>query len=147
MNIKIQKQSGVVLVTALMFLVILTMLALSSMTNTTMEERMAANSVETNRAFQSAESGLSMASLDDDSYDTGNIDNNVHVVNQNIGTTTMSYTSTYREKTNPPRTSDKSGIYEVGDFKAYHFNITAVANSVSGASISLDSGVYQIGAD
>jgi len=52
------KQKGAVLVTALVFLVILTMLGITSMTTNILEERMAANTQEVNRAFQAAESSI-----------------------------------------------------------------------------------------
>ena len=57
-------QHGAVLVTALVFLVILTLLGITSMSTNTLEERMAGNSQDINRAFQAAESGLSAAFYD-----------------------------------------------------------------------------------
>ncbi len=54
-------QRGAVLVTALVFLVILTLLGITSMSTNTLEERMAGNFQDANRAFQAAESGLSAA--------------------------------------------------------------------------------------
>ena len=57
-------QRGAVLMVALMFLVILTMLALTSMTGTTLEERMAGQYRDLNIAFQAAEAGLRDAERD-----------------------------------------------------------------------------------
>jgi type IV pilus assembly protein PilX len=57
-------QRGAVLMVALMFLVILTMLALTSMTGTTLEERMAGQYRDLNLAFQAAEAGLRDAERD-----------------------------------------------------------------------------------
>jgi Tfp pilus assembly protein PilX len=57
-------QHGAVLMVALMFLVILTMLALTSMTGTTLEERMAGQYRDLNIAFQAAEAGLRDAERD-----------------------------------------------------------------------------------
>lgn len=51
-------QQGAALLMALMFLVILTMIGFSSITSTTLEERMARNSRESNIAFQAAETAL-----------------------------------------------------------------------------------------
>ena len=51
-------QLGAVLVTALIYLLVLSMLGISSMRGTAMEERMASNSWEHSRAFQAAESAL-----------------------------------------------------------------------------------------
>lgn len=52
------RQKGFVLVTAVMFLVILTVLVMSMMRSTVLEERMVANSRDWNNAFQAAEAAL-----------------------------------------------------------------------------------------
>jgi Tfp pilus assembly protein PilX len=57
-------QGGAVLVIALLFLVLLTMLALTSMSGTTLEEKMAGQYRELNLAFQAAEAGLRDAERD-----------------------------------------------------------------------------------
>jgi type IV pilus assembly protein PilX len=57
-------QKGAVLMVALMFLVALTLLAVTSMTGTTMEERMAGQYRDLNAAFQSAEAALRDAERD-----------------------------------------------------------------------------------
>ena len=51
-------EKGVILVTALIFLLILTILGVSSMSGTVLEERMAGNQADRNMAFQAAESAL-----------------------------------------------------------------------------------------
>lgn len=53
-----QKQSGVVLFISLVMLLILTVLGLSSVQTTTLQERMARNARDTNLAFQAAEAAL-----------------------------------------------------------------------------------------
>jgi len=135
--IKRNRQSGVALVTALMFLVILTMLALSSMTNTTLEEKMAANSVGMNRVFQAAESGITSASRDDRTYNaSGHTDtldiNDIEVTYEAVPLGGRAH--------NPPRGSG----YAVNTFQAYFFNIRSTAQSPSRASVTLNAGVYQI---
>ncbi len=54
-------QRGSVLVVSLIIMLVLTMLGLSSMSTSTMEERMAGNSRDRNQAFQAAEIGLRAA--------------------------------------------------------------------------------------
>ena len=56
------RQRGAVLVVSLVLLVVLTLLGVSVMNVTQLEERMAGNSQEMNQAFHSAETGLSSAS-------------------------------------------------------------------------------------
>jgi len=51
-------QQGAVLVTVLIYMLVLSMLGISSMRGTAMEERMASNSWEHSRAFHAAESAL-----------------------------------------------------------------------------------------
>lgn len=53
-----QYQSGVALITGLIFMVVLTMLALAAMRTTTLEERMSGNARDRDMAFQSAEAAL-----------------------------------------------------------------------------------------
>lgn len=52
------RQSGVALITGLIFMVVLTLLALAAMRTTTLEERMAGNARDRDLAFQSAEAAL-----------------------------------------------------------------------------------------
>jgi type IV pilus assembly protein PilX len=52
------KQQGAVLVTSLIFLVILTLLAISSMRNTGLDEKMAGNALNQDAAFQAAEAAV-----------------------------------------------------------------------------------------
>ncbi|MFC1602018.1 PilX N-terminal domain-containing pilus assembly protein [Pseudomonadota bacterium] len=52
------KQQGAVLIIALLFLLIVTLLGVSAMQSSVMEERMAGNMHDHNMAFQAAESGL-----------------------------------------------------------------------------------------
>lgn len=53
-----QKQQGVVLITALIFLVVLTLISVASMRTTGLEEKMAANALNQDLAFQAAEAAL-----------------------------------------------------------------------------------------
>jgi type IV pilus assembly protein PilX len=57
-------QRGAILIIALLFLVLLTVLALTSMSGTTLEEKMAGQYRELNLAFQAAEAGLRDAERD-----------------------------------------------------------------------------------
>lgn len=53
-----QDQGGVVLVVALIILLVISMIAISSMRGSALDEKMAGNSSDRNIAFQSAESGI-----------------------------------------------------------------------------------------
>lgn len=54
-------QRGMVLVTSLIFLVLLTLLGVAAMSTTSLQEKMAGNTKDQNLAFQSAESALTAA--------------------------------------------------------------------------------------
>jgi len=59
-----RRQSGAILVIALMFLVLLTIIGVSSISGVTLEEKMAGNLYQQNLAFQAAESALRDAEID-----------------------------------------------------------------------------------
>ncbi|QLG89206.1 hypothetical protein HQ393_13660 [Chitinibacter bivalviorum] len=57
-----KNQEGFILIVALMLLVIVTILVVNGMRSTTMNEKMAGNYMDRNRAFQAAEQGIRQAS-------------------------------------------------------------------------------------
>src|SRR5436305_2096572 len=59
-----ERERGAVLIVALLFLVILTMLGVTAMTGTTMEQRMAGNSKDLAVAMQAAEAAMRDARRD-----------------------------------------------------------------------------------
>jgi len=142
------EQRGAALITALMMLVILTMLGLSSMNTTTMEERMAANSQEVNRAFQAASTGLEMAFNDSASFDTSNTVSSPYVQeNDEVGdsgtdyayTAETEFRSTFQQVTAPPRGSGWDSTYGF-----YNFNLSATGTA-GGVNTTVNSGAYQVG--
>ena len=136
------RQNGAALITALVMLVILTMLGLSSMSTNTMEERMAANSQEVNRAFQAAESGLDQAYADVNSFNLNNTVDNPNSYTINIGSydAQLTYKIGFRQQTAPKRGSGWDSNYSF-----YHFDIDSTAITASGASTSIHAGSYQVG--
>jgi type IV pilus assembly protein PilX len=58
MMIAYKRQQGIVLVVSLVILVLVTLLSVSSMKNTVLQEKMTGNYKERNSAFQAAEAGL-----------------------------------------------------------------------------------------
>jgi type IV pilus assembly protein PilX len=139
-------QRGAALLTALVFLVLLTMLVLSSMNTNIMEERMAANSQEVNRAFQAAETGIETAMDDSDAFQTTNTGGAGDTYDKDpldIGAygATATYDSVFRAMTAPPRGSgwDSTMAY-------YHFDMLSTGEIVaSGARTTIHAGAYQVG--
>lgn len=150
------KQSGAILVTSLVMLVILTMLGLATMSTSTLEEKMAANSQEVNRAFQVAETGLEIAMTDQGAFTTKNVvdDNgtpddytddvytyeNTNNTLSSYGASTT-YRAEYKQKTAPPRGSG----WDISTYAYYYFNLSGTGSTVSGASASISGGAYQVG--
>ncbi len=149
------KQGGAALVTSLVLLTILTLLALTSMNTNTLEEKMAANSQEVNRAFQTAETGLALALTDDGAFNTNNsvddngtpfnFDDDIYAFSQttnNIGSynADTEFSAWFRQKTTPKRGSgwDTSMAF-------YHFDLISRGKTQSGASTTLHAGAYQVG--
>ena len=64
-----ERQSGAVLLVAMVILVILTLLGVTVMHTTSLQERMASNTQEQVHAFQAAETGLNQAFADNLAYD------------------------------------------------------------------------------
>lgn len=59
MNTSMKQQSGVVLLVSLVLLLLLTIIAITAASTATLQQRMANNAQESNKAFQAAETGLS----------------------------------------------------------------------------------------
>lgn len=165
-KLNVNQQSGAVLLTALILLVMLTMLGLASMSSTTMEERMAANTQLTNRAFQAAATGIEIVYNDGNAFDT-------RLTKASDGTASdaykdkyssaiggsgaysydavADYNSVFIQNTVPPRGSGWDSQYNY-----YYFDLSATGcvvvddtdtncNASAVASNSQHQGAYQVG--
>lgn len=154
------RQRGSALITAMVFLVILTILGVSTMTTSRLEVRMAANTQFAHQAFQAAESGIEEA-LDFIETDTTNslLDtastagvNTTYYFNRddNGPYTNPSDSLTYLEKTDANvlyETSGKvvSGYSLGGPYAAYHFRIQATGQASAGGESQNVQGFYKVG--
>ncbi len=137
-----QKQKGAALVVGLILLLVLTLLAVSTMSTATMEFRMAQNMQYSENAFQAAETAIDTA-LVGGNWNT----NNPIVVPQTLvpgstGDYTQSVT-TFDVATNVP-----TGGFSMGagaGFAAYHFDVTSVGTSNRGASSAHTQSFYIVG--
>ncbi len=147
------RQEGAVLITALIMLVILTLLGLSSINTTTMEERMAANTQDITRAFQAASTGLAQVFNDEDAFSTTNTlvtdgtADDLYAKSADVGGSgadaygaTTNFNSVYRQMTVPPRGSGWDATYGF-----YHFDLSASGATDSGATTTIHAGAYQVG--
>ena len=160
-----ETQSGAVLFTALVMMVMMTLLAVTMMGNTAMDEKMAQNSQEQSRAFQAAETGIEMAIANSNSLSTSNGYNAAgqntflktdaddagtaeddRVFSQDAGTgdgygVSIEYTSVFLQQT---PTSRGSGFDS--SFANYWFEIQSKASTDTGASSTVALGMFQVGA-
>jgi type IV pilus assembly protein PilX len=136
------RQSGAVLIVSMIILVVLTLLGVTAMNTTSLQERIASNTQEQVHAFQAAETGLNQAFADNLAYDisssyTGGATPTAIVA----GAGDMSsYTPIFLGFSPPPPGS----LYSATSFQAAHFNFRAVGSSATNLSIVLNGGAYQI---
>ena len=116
-----QKQQGAALIVGLIMMVVITVLAISGMNTATTELAMARNDQNYENAFQSAETGLERA-LAQGSFQAfaGNT-----VLNHTYGNESVSSEIVFEDTTHVPDKAFSLG----GGVKAYHFLVTATAES------------------
>ncbi|MBS36550.1 MAG: hypothetical protein CMO26_11560 [Thiotrichales bacterium] len=145
-------QSGAVLVVAMIFLIIMTLLAVSGMGTTSLEERMASNAQETTKAFQAAETGLSQALANTGSYDltgtfsvgvTGVADtcddpNSPYCIETDYGTDYLG--------TSPPLLvfNDPELLNSISCYETANFNLRSTGHTTSGVSVEVNGGAWQL---
>jgi len=133
------RQRGAVLVVSLVLLVVLTLLGVSVMNVTQLEERMASNTQEMNQAFQSAETGLSQA------YDDANVWNPAAAIAPGMQAIPSAqradqaaYVSEYLTATGPPPG------YDVAQFQTAHFNFESTGQSQSNFTTTVHGGGFRV---
>lgn len=134
-----RRQTGAVLIVAMILLVILTLLGVTAMNTTSLEEKMATNNQEQVRAFQAAETGLSQAFNDNDAYD---ISGTYSVAPAPYAGTTneAGYQSDFLGFSPPPPGS----LYSATSFQAAHFNFQSTGTAGRDITVILNGGAYQI---
>lgn len=137
------RQVGAVLITALVLLVIMTLLGLTTMSTSYLEERMAANSQEISRSFQVADAGLTQAFLNADSLNTTDA---VTETITGVGgyNATINYTASLRQVSRLGRSADSREIWGA-NYGKYHFELESNGLTRGGVATRLIGGIAQIG--
>ncbi len=136
-----KRQSGAVLIVAMVILVILTLLGVTAMNTTALQERIASNTQEQVHAFQAAETGLNQAFADSLVYDLTNTYTGGATPTTFAGSAdSASYIPTFLGFSPPPPGS----LFSATTFQAAHFNFRATGTSATNLSIILNGGAYQI---
>jgi Tfp pilus assembly protein PilX len=133
-----KRQQGVVLFTALMFMIVLTMLAISSMSNNTMTIKMAGNAQETTYAYQAAQSALDMG------WDRFSKTFNTDLVTLNDfdgNQTTVSYTGSEQQTTISGRCSENN-VEQCQDGSAgfIHYDLVSTSTTLLGLQTIVHTG-------
>ncbi len=136
------RQSGAVLIVAMIILVILTLLGVTAMNTTSLQERIASNTQEQVHAFQAAETGLNLAFTDNLAYDISDNYKGGEALTHIVAGSgdSAGYVGTFLGFSPPPPGS----LYSATSFQAAHFNFRATGNSATNLSIILNGGAYQI---
>ncbi len=131
-----RRQAGVALITALVILVILTILGVTALSTTSLEQRMAVGVQEGQRAFQAAESGLMMTMNTPSAFD-------LYATNQSqysFGSASADVSTDFHGWSAPPRGSGYSAV----NFSSAHFKATSTGQAAAGARSIIEQGMYQI---
>lgn len=138
-------QRGAALVVGLILLMVLTVLAVASMSSSTMGLQMTANAQSDTNAFQAAERAVDIAMA---TYMPDTTQPLVEFDPEDIAGTADSYEYAVEFNTDNGITEVPDGGFSVGEgigFKAYHFDVAATGRSSRGASATTTQSYYVVG--
>lgn len=137
---------GTALVMSLMILVILTILGITALGTSTLEEKMAGSMQEVTHAFEAAESGVNSAL-----YATGSLSLNKLCANNDfVSLPTFSYGSGGKSGSATVRpcfieySPPKRGSGYSAQYRAANFSIQSEGKATAGAQVTVDQGIGQI---
>jgi type IV pilus assembly protein PilX len=132
-----KRQGGVVFVVSLIILLIMSMLAIGSMQNTMLEEKMAGNASDRNLAFQSTESAVREAEVFVEGIvSLGNFDSDAGLIGRTSAEPSYYDQATWTDSANHVVASTDFGSYESPRYFVKHFT------TVSGTEGSLNMSGY-----
>lgn len=133
-----RNQRGAALAVSLVLLLAMTIIGISALGTTSLEERMAGNTQELNRAFQIAETGLANAFDDPNSFDLTQTKS--AIVTSGTMHASAATDTNFAGFTKPKRGSNYSAI----SFSSAHFKTESQGASDAGARVTLEEGAFQI---
>lgn len=141
-----RRARGAVLVMALILLAVLTLLGVTAMHTTSLEQKMATNTQEGLRAFQLAEAGLSTAAGTGAAYNLAGLTQRTLTVDRSGSAVGQArYRSEFNGWSAPPAGS----LYSASQFRAAHFNFDSTGEPMAGGATTgitatVRGGAYQI---
>ncbi len=140
-----QRERGAVLIISMIFLIIMTLLAVTGMTTTSLEEKMASNAQESTRAFQAAETGLAQALDDLGSYDlsgTYSVDQGEMFTDSDLDT---EYGTDFLGVSAPPLVlNDPSLLNNIGCYETANFDLISTGTTAAGITVTIHGGAWQL---
>lgn len=133
-------QRGAALITSMVILLILTIIGITALGTTSLEQKMAVNIQEANRAFEAAESGLTRMFNAAGSYNLYSALNDTFTFGSGGEGGKAVVQAQFLGWSDPPRGSGYSAVR----FSSAHFDSNSQGNAGSGASVTLHQGAYQI---
>ncbi len=136
-------QRGMALIMALVILLILTILGVTAMTTSSLEEKMSGNIQEQNRAFQAAESGINKVLVDPNAL----VPNGSYAPAPYTFDGGKSGTAAVKVKFGafaPPARRGGSYAYSATQFQGAHFDIASTGTTVTNAKSVNHQGVELI---
>ena len=140
-----QREGGAVLIISMIFLIIMTLLAVTGMTTTSLEEKMASNAQESTRAFQAAETGLAQALADLNSYDlTGeySVPPADMFTNSDLQT---EYGTDFLGVSAPPLVlNDPTLLNNIDCYETANFDLISTGSTAAGITVVIHGGAWQL---
>lgn len=137
------QQRGAVLVVGLVLLLVLTILAVSTIRTASLEVAMASNTRYANNAFQLAETAIDFSLINGAPWNTA-IPFVLAQTPAPYGLGSFQANATFNEATPPPAGGYSIGVGG-GSFSAYHFDIVAQGQSNRGATSTHTQSFYIVG--
>ncbi len=138
-----RRQQGTALIVGLIFLLVLTLIGISTMSTARLEQKMVANTQFSDWAFQAAESGIQATFTENNIYVTVTPDDDSDGVPDGIG---HSYgTTTTNTRYVGPGLVPIGGYSLDAGMAAHHYQLVSTGQAASGAVAVLRQGFFRIG--
>lgn len=132
-------QRGAALIMSLVLLLILTLLGVAAMRSSSLQQMMAGNTQEINRAFEAAESGLNKAMADTTNFsDMTNSKPPQTYTFSTMNNAGASVSTTFIQTSPPPRSSRPTGTQSA---QVAHFDQASTGTTMAGAKSVVHQGV------
>ncbi len=139
------RQEGTVLVVAMLMLLVMTLIGVTTMRTATLEEKMSANSMNTSISLQASESAVDAALKDTNNLVTALNSGTAVTINVNLGTSTVTAKADITYKGNTIAPGFSFGANQ-GTFSTYQFEAMGTGEvPAANAKVVTGHGVYRVG--